>query len=151
MNTLAVRPGSPADKPAVIELQSLCPQAAAWPEAAYDEILTGSRPEKCVVAERDETVVGFLLYRMTGPDECEILNLAVDPAHRRNGAATSLIEWLADRHPADFHLEVRAGNEGAKAFYQSRGFVPAGRRTAYYRYPVEDAILMVRKSAAVES
>lgn len=145
MNPLAVRPGSPADKPAVLEIQSLCPQASAWPEDAYDEILTGHRPEKLLVAEQEESVFGFLLYRVTGPDECEILNLAVDPSHRRAGAGRSLVGWLVSNYAADIHLEVRAGNEGAKAFYQSCGFIPTGRRTAYYRYPVEDAILMVRK------
>ena len=143
---MAVRPGSPADKPAVLEIQSLCPQAATWPEDAYDEILSGDRLEKCLVAERDESVIGFLLYRVTAPDECEILNLAVDPAHRRAGAGRSLVESLLAHFTADIHLEVRAGNEGAMGFYVANGFIPTGRRTAYYRYPVEDAILMVRRA-----
>lgn len=146
MNPLAVRPGSPADKLAILEIQSLCPQASAWPEDAYDEILTGSRPEKLLAAEQDESVLGFLLYRVTAPDECEILNLAVDPSRRRLGAGRGLVEWLVSRYAADIHLEVRAGNEGAKAFYHSCGFVATGRRIAYYRYPVEDAVLMVRKA-----
>jgi ribosomal-protein-alanine N-acetyltransferase len=146
VNPLAVRPGSSADKPAVLEIQSLCPQASTWPEDAYDEILTDHRPEKLLVAERDESIIGFLLYRVTAPDESEILNLAVDPSHRRAGAGHSLVEWLVRHLAADFHLEVRAGNEGAKAFYQTCGFIPTGRRTAYYRYPVEDAVLMVRKA-----
>ena len=146
VSQLAVRPGSPGDKPAVVEIQSLCPQAAAWPEDAYDEILTGGRPEKCLVAELDESVIGFLLYRLTAPDECEILNLAVDPSHRRAGAGRGLVDWLVSRHAADVRLEVREGNESAKAFYHAQGFVATGRRTAYYRYPVEDAVLMVRKA-----
>ena len=39
-------------------------------------------------------------------------------------------------------LEVRAGNERARNLYKSAGFRETGRRKAYYRRPVEDAVLM---------
>ena len=41
-------------------------------------------------------------------------------------------------------LEVREGNAAGKALYEGRGFRAFGKRTAYYRDPVEDAILMER-------
>jgi ribosomal-protein-alanine N-acetyltransferase len=42
------------------------------------------------------------------------------------------------------YLEVRASNDHARALYDSRGFVEVGRRKAYYRRPVEDAIVLRR-------
>jgi ribosomal-protein-alanine N-acetyltransferase len=40
------------------------------------------------------------------------------------------------------HLEVREANAAARALYESRGFGRVGRRTRYYREPVEDALIL---------
>jgi ribosomal-protein-alanine N-acetyltransferase len=40
-------------------------------------------------------------------------------------------------------LELRAGNEAALALYESLGFRRLSRRRAYYRQPVEDALVLV--------
>jgi ribosomal-protein-alanine N-acetyltransferase len=40
-------------------------------------------------------------------------------------------------------LELRAGNEGALALYESLGFRRLALRRAYYRQPVEDALVLV--------
>jgi ribosomal-protein-alanine N-acetyltransferase len=44
-------------------------------------------------------------------------------------------------------LEVRASNLPAIALYLAGGFVVAGRRTAYYTHPVEDALILWRDAA----
>ena len=81
-------------------------------------------------------------------DEGYISNVAVAPAHRRQGVADDLISALMMRAEelglAFVTLEVRAGNEPAKALYAKHGFVPVGRRKNYYDLPKEDAILMTR-------
>jgi [ribosomal protein S18]-alanine N-acetyltransferase len=41
-------------------------------------------------------------------------------------------------------LEVRESNGAARALYASRGFEIAGRRSKYYRKPVEDALVLRR-------
>ena len=41
-------------------------------------------------------------------------------------------------------LEVRESNRAARALYASRGFTEIGRRQAYYRRPVEDALVLRR-------
>lgn len=81
-------------------------------------------------------------------DEGYISNVAVAPACRRQGVADALISALTARAEelglAFVTLEVRAGNEPAKALYTKHGFVPVGRRKNYYDLPKEDAILMTR-------
>ena len=81
-------------------------------------------------------------------DEGYVSNVAVAPVYRRQGVADALISALMTRAEelkmAFVTLEVRAGNEPAKALYAKHGFVPVGRRKNYYDLPKEDAILMTR-------
>lgn len=87
---------------------------------------------------RDKTgshVIGFALAR-TVADECELLLIAVDPAHHRAGVGSLLLDrFLADAVSdgvGTVHLEVRDGN-AAIALYERAGFAPVGRRKAYYK------------------
>ena len=93
------------------------------------------------------TVLGYV-GMMFVLDEGYISNVAVAPDFRRQGVADALISALMTRaeelNLAFVTLEVRAGNEPAKALYAKHGFVPVGRRKNYYDLPKEDAILMTR-------
>ena len=93
------------------------------------------------------TVLGYV-GMMFVLDEGYISNVAVAPDFRRQGVADALISALMTRaeelNLAFVTLEVRAGNEPAKALYAKHGFVPVGRRKNYYDRPKEDAILMTR-------
>lgn len=81
-------------------------------------------------------------------DEGEILNLAVAPAGRRRGLGRALVEEilevLAGRGVRSVYLEVRESNAPARALYAAHGFREVGRRSHYYRRPVEDAIVLRR-------
>ena len=83
---------------------------------------------------------------MEAADEGEILNLAVAPAGRRRGLGRALVEAMLEalrtRGIRQVYLEVRESNSSARALYASRGFKEVGRRKAYYRRPVEDAIVL---------
>ena len=86
--------------------------------------------------------------------EMHVLNLAVDPAARRQGLARALLEEgleeFAGRGGGLVHLEVRRSNVAAKRLYQSYGFQPVGIRKGYYRKEKEDAIVMLLAVAAGE-
>ncbi|PJE30157.1 Acetyltransferase [Pseudooceanicola marinus] len=93
---------------------------------------------------------GFLLGRTT-LDEAEILTLAVDPAHRRQGLGRALVaafeETARARGATIAFLEVAADNAPAIALYLGAGFVRAGRRPRYYRAPdgeMKDAEILRR-------
>lgn len=109
--------------------------------------LSDDRHVFLAAVEESGAVLGYvgMMYVL---DEGYISNVAVAPAYRRQGVADALISALMTRaeelNLAFVTLEVRAGNEPAKALYAKHGFVPVGRRKNYYDLPKEDAILMTR-------
>ena len=81
-------------------------------------------------------------------DELHVNNLAVDPPWRRRGVASALLTFVLEAAAAEgatrATLEVRRSNEPARRLYERFGFAFAGVRTAYYREPVEDALVLWR-------
>jgi len=92
-------------------------------------------------------VLGYVVAWFVA-DEGEIANLAVSPAGWGGGIGRALLDAaLAEavlRRIDSVYLEVRDSNERARRLYQSRWFEEVGRRKAYYRRPVEDAIVLRR-------
>jgi ribosomal-protein-alanine N-acetyltransferase len=79
-----------------------------------------------------------------------VLLLAVVEGVRRRGVGSALLETaLEAAHRAGApvaHLEVRAANRVAQAFYRHHGFEVVGRRRRYYEGR-QDAVLMTRMLA----
>jgi ribosomal protein S18 acetylase RimI-like enzyme len=104
-------------------------------------------PDSVVLTARfGLTLAGFAIMRYA--DEAAHLNLlAVAPAHRRRGIARRLVFWLEETAltAGSFvvGLELRAGNEAARAFYRTLGYHELARIPGYYQ-GVESAIRMVR-------
>jgi ribosomal-protein-alanine N-acetyltransferase len=74
---------------------------------------------------------GFALTRLIA-GEAELLTIAVDPAHQKQGIGRRLMErWIASSADTAF-LEVAADNVPAIALYQSLGFEQIGVRHRYY-------------------
>ncbi|MCW2989803.1 MAG: ribosomal-protein-alanine acetyltransferase [Solirubrobacterales bacterium] len=75
-----------------------------------------------------------------------VMNVSVDPAHRRRGIASGLLDALLGRlgEDARLTLEVRTSNDGAIALYERFGFRSAGIRPRYYQDNGEDAVIMWR-------
>lgn len=98
-----------------------------------------------LVAEADAHVVGYTVA-LEAADEGEILNLAVAEDGRRRGLGRALVEAivsaLAEHGVRQVYLEVRESNAAARALYAGFGFNEVGRRKAYYRRPVEDAMVL---------
>jgi [ribosomal protein S18]-alanine N-acetyltransferase len=80
-----------------------------------------------------------------------VMNVAVDPAQRRRGIATALIERVLARVEPDAQLtlEVRRSNAAAITLYEGFGFRSAGVRRRYYQDNGEDAIVMWRTPATL--
>jgi ribosomal-protein-alanine acetyltransferase len=142
------------------ELPALCALAAAsfadpWSECAFAEELRA--PEAIVLVARDARaaageVVGYLSARRAA-DELHVLSLGVAPARRRAGVASALLASslaeAAARGARLAHLEVRAENAEALAFYEHFGFRALGRRRRYYPNG-EDALLLCARVPGAE-
>jgi polysaccharide biosynthesis protein PslH len=132
---ITVRKGTASD---VIEVTRI--QSGALPGSAWDPIQYTHYP--FLVAEMDGKIAGFLVSRQTGPDEQEILNLAVDTKFRRQGVGEQLLRRELEMHPGYVFLEVRESNTAARKLYEKLGFREVGKRPNYYENPPETAIVM---------
>jgi len=98
-----------------------------------------------VCTDSDGDVCGYICARCV-LDECEILNVASSPSHRRMGVGRMLMSAVHDTAASlgvtDCYLEVRESNTPARSLYESLGYEAVGVRRCYYRCPIEDAILM---------
>ncbi len=92
-----------------------------------------------------ERVAGYLICSRYA-DVWHLMNIAVDPALRRRGIASALLEQMFERAGAEesYTLEVRPSNAVAIALYERFGFRPAGTRRRYYQDTGEDAMIMWR-------
>ncbi len=136
---MLIRNATTEDIPAIAMLETAC-FSDPWPE---DYI--GRRLDKMLVAEQDGAFLGYAALASV-LDEGSLDSIAVVPEHRRQGAADALLAAMIrrgrERDLSFITLEVRASNGPAIALYKKHGFAQVGRRSNYYEYPREDAILM---------
>src|SRR5207247_4420173 len=75
----------------------------------------------CLGAFDDEQLVGYMIISRY-VDAWHVMNVAVDPDHRRRGIATLLLDRLFemtdDGTRRGYTLEVRVSNEGAIKLYE---------------------------------
>ena len=99
-----------------------------------------------VVARRNEQLAGFGIMRI-GEERAHLLLLAVRPAFQRHGVGRRVVAWLLDSAivagVASVHVELRAQNKAALAFYRAAGFSETMRLSGYYNGR-ETAIRMLR-------
>jgi [ribosomal protein S18]-alanine N-acetyltransferase len=121
-----------------------------WSE---DDFIRCLRQRNCIgmVAERDERVVGFMIYELHR-NRLHILNFAVHPDFRRSGVghqmATKLIGKLSPQRRSRVLLEVRETNLGAQLFFRDLGFRAISVLRDFYDDTTEDAYLMEYHYAA---
>ena len=105
-------------------------EARAWSEAEFAGLL--GQPGT-LLTHSDHA---FVLGRIT-LDEAEVLTLACDPAHQRQGQAGRALALFAAqakaRGAASIFLEVAEDNTPARALYARAGFAQTGKRPGYYR------------------
>ena len=80
--------------------------------------------------------------------EAEITNVAVDAKFRGKGCGNELMKHAMAAFEKEgvekIFLEVRAGNAPAIGLYEKFGFRGIGVRKNFYRFPTEDAIVMMK-------
>jgi ribosomal-protein-alanine N-acetyltransferase len=104
-------------------------------------------PETVTLVARDgERVIGFAVMSF-GEERAHLVLLAVRPACQRRGIARRLAQWLIQSATtagiATIHVELRAQNAAANAFYRALGFAETLRLPGYYRGR-ETAVRMMR-------
>jgi N6-L-threonylcarbamoyladenine synthase len=147
------RPMAMADTPAAAELEARCFEASAlsgerWSESAFRAELFASDRIWWVAWAADE-LIGLAGGALIDGD-LQVLDLAVDARHRRQGVASALIgRLLGDARAlgaATASLEVRPSNAAAIRLYLGIGFTEQGRRPGYYTasasQPAEDALVL---------
>lgn len=154
MNTLAVnlfatlRTMTADDLPAVLRIERAS-QPIPWTEGMLRDCLKTTYWNTVAIDAQDR-VLAFAILTSGGGD-AHLLNIAVDPAVRRQGLARLLLAALMDaarlREADQLFLEVRAGNTVALTLYRDLGFAEVALRRDYYPRPGggnEDAVIMAR-------
>ena len=135
----------------------MTPQALAATHArAFTDSRTWHEDEMAaLIASPHVAVTGdercFVMLRVI-TDEAEILTVATDPDHRRQGlAARALAEAetvAASRGATQVFLEVAETNTAARALYDKAGYTLVGTRPDYYAQktgtPVQALVLAKR-------
>jgi ribosomal-protein-alanine acetyltransferase len=95
-------------------------------------------------SETDE-IIGYTIFWIID-NLMEIHHITVKATIRRSGIGRSLMKVIKQKAKQEtvdqIYLEVRKSNHSALAFYKTFGFKECGYRKAYYKNPVEDALLL---------
>jgi [ribosomal protein S18]-alanine N-acetyltransferase len=140
---VGIRTLSYTDLPHVIAIERRS-FPAPWSLAMF--VLELSKPASvCIGAFDNGQLIGYLVcsrYHTVW----HLMNVAIDPDHRRMGVASALIEYLfrVTGESERYTLEVRVSNAEAIRMYESFGFHSAGLRRRYYHDNNEDALIMWR-------
>ena len=129
-----VRRIRPSDLDRILQIERLC-----FRKDAYDRNLFAAYARKSgeffLVAAADKLVRGYILgcgYR----GEAELVSVAVDPAARREGTASILLESLLRRLKRNgicrLRLMVKVTNWRAQRFYRKYGFAKIRLVRSYY-------------------
>ena len=115
--------------------------------------LIRDRDTIALVADRQGAPAGFAIMGF-GDERAHLVLLAVHPAQHRQGIARRMMDWLVESAVAggiaSLHLELRAGNAAARAFYRGMDFTETQLVSGYYR-GAESAIRMERVQRVSEA
>jgi len=119
-------------------------QAATFDEQLWRQRLTDAA---VFLAEVGRTPAGSAMYSehgATGPGDCAIFGMWVDPRRRRAGVGQALVDAVVAHARAAGKrrviLDVVDSNDRASALYARCGFVPTGRTSPY---PHDDQVVEV--------
>ncbi len=131
------------DMPAVLAIEESSFEFP-WSE---EEFIRCLRQRNCIgmVAERNDEVVGFMIYELH-KNRLHLLNFSVSPECRRTDIGRSMVTKLISKLSTDrrnrIMLEVRETNLDAQLFFKSVGFRAISVLRDFYEDTTEDAYLM---------
>ena len=132
------------DMPEILAIEEQCYEWQMWGD---EDFMTCLRQRNCIgmVAERDERIVGYMIYELH-KSSLHLVNFAVAPDHQRQGVGTAMVDRLVaklthQRRNA-IRLCVSASNLGAQLFFKRMGFLATGILWGYYEDSDEDAYVM---------
>ena len=131
------------DMSSVLDIEKECFEFA-WSEEDFIRCL---RQRNCIgmVAEREDDVVGFMIYELHR-NRLHVLNFAVRSGTRRRGVGSAMIDKLvgklAFQRRNRIVLEVRESNLSAQLFFRACGFRAISVLRDFYEDSAEDAYLM---------
>ncbi|SFG50546.1 ribosomal protein S18-alanine N-acetyltransferase [Oribacterium sp. WCC10] len=149
----------PYDIPDVLEAERKAFGSMAWRSNDFESAIVSSYDFPFIIhrhpvgnADDEEqyagNLAGYSILRLLGP-EAEVENICVSGDMRRCGIGEKLMHHMIntaiEHDAATIFLEVRSCNEAARKLYSKMGFTESYIRKAYYRDPVDDAIIMSLK------
>ncbi len=109
-----------------------------WTDARRRAWLETYRDEMVIVAQGEETVVGFAHFtpmQKFGFRFTREVTVYVDPRHHRGGVGRQLVEALIEgAHERDLHVliaRITRGNDASVALFESLGFEQTGLRSEF--------------------
>ena len=131
------------EKAAEIERETF---SEPWSSEAMLLLCTPEYPSIALI-DGDGQCVGYV-SSIKALDELEIINVAVERSHRGKGLGNMLMQGFdalcRELDIALASLEVRESNSAAISLYEKYGYTVMGKRKAFYRAPVEDALIMIK-------
>lgn len=137
------------DLPRVLDIERLS-FTHPWAESAFrGEIENrGISFPWVIIIPPGNRIAGYLLIWLV-EDEAQISNFALHPDFRGRGIGRKVLEGklqsLRRMGVRSVILEVRPTNFTARRLYGHLGFRPLAIRKNYYRNPVEDALVMIKR------
>jgi len=123
---MKIRPYTPADEAAVIDLWQRCELTRPWNDPRLDiQRKLTVQPELFLVGEREGQIVATAMAGFDG-HRGWVNYLAVSPECQKQGLGRQLMAHVEDALAAvgcpKVNLQIRAGNAQALAFYQAIGY-----------------------------
>jgi N-acetylglutamate synthase-like GNAT family acetyltransferase len=105
-----------------------------------------------VAEHRELGVIGCAGLKRTGPDEGELLRMAVSPSVRGGGVGARLVSELMEfaRRSGVRHVHLTTANPTAARFYRKTGFALESEFPVAIKDPVEVTLTVVKMGLSLE-